>query len=97
LAREHAYDWAVLVSSDLGLIPVVKFVQGRGKKIVHAAFPPVAVDLSRACRASIDLGAHRSEFEILGSDERDELLQCESPLQHDERAHHRDRPKDVRG
>ena len=62
LAREDGYDWGVLVSSDMYLIPVVKYLQGRGRRIIHAGFPPVAADLSRACWASIDLGARSSEF-----------------------------------
>jgi hypothetical protein len=55
LARENAYDWAVVVSADLRLIPVVRFVQSHGRKIIHGCFPPVAMDLTRECWASIDL------------------------------------------
>lgn len=55
LARHDAYDWGVLVSSDTLLVPVVRFVQSRGRKIVHGCFPPVAADLTKECWASIDL------------------------------------------
>jgi hypothetical protein len=54
LARQDAYDWAVIVSTDVWLIPVVRFVQSHGRKIVHGCFPPVAADLTKECWASID-------------------------------------------
>jgi hypothetical protein len=55
LARDDAYDWAVLVSADLLLIPVVRYVQAHGRKIIHGCFPPLAADLTRECWASVDL------------------------------------------
>ncbi len=55
LAREDAYDWAVVVSTDLLLIPVVRYLQAHGRKIIHGCFPPVAMDLTEECWASIDL------------------------------------------
>jgi hypothetical protein len=54
-ARDDKYDWAIVISADLRLIPVVRFVQSRGRKIIHGCFPPVAMDLTRECWASIDL------------------------------------------
>jgi hypothetical protein len=53
--REDAYDWAVVVSTDLLLMPVVRYVQSRGRKVIHGCFPPVAMDLASECWASIDL------------------------------------------
>jgi hypothetical protein len=55
LDREDAFDWAVVVSTDLLLMPVVRYLQSHGRKIVHGCFPPVAMDLTRECWASIDL------------------------------------------
>jgi hypothetical protein len=55
LARKEEYEWAVVVSTDLLLIPVVRYVQSHGRKIVHGCFPPIARDLTRECWASIDL------------------------------------------
>lgn len=55
LAREDEYDWAVVVSADLLLIPVVRYLQSHGRKIIHGCFPPVAMDLTKECWASIDL------------------------------------------
>jgi len=56
LAREDGYDWAVIVTTDLLLIPVVRYLQAHGRKIVHGCFPPIAMDLTDECWASIDLG-----------------------------------------
>jgi hypothetical protein len=55
LAREDEYDWAVVVSTDLLLLPAVRYLQSHGRKIVHGCFPPIARDLTSECWASIDL------------------------------------------
>jgi hypothetical protein len=55
LARKEEYDWAVVVSTDLRLIPVVRYLQAHGRKIIHGCFPPIAIDLTKECWASIDL------------------------------------------
>ena len=55
LAREDAYDWAVVVSADTWLGPVVRFIQSHGRKIIHGCFPPLAAELTKECWASIDL------------------------------------------
>jgi hypothetical protein len=55
LAREDDYDWAVVVSTDLRLIPAVRYLQSHGRKIIHGCFPPVAMDLTKECWAAIDL------------------------------------------
>lgn len=52
LAWEDAYDIAVLASSDRDLIPGVKFLDAKGKKVVQAGFPPIGSDLAQACWAS---------------------------------------------
>ena len=64
LARADNYDTAVLVSSDRDFIPVVDFLETRGIKVLHAAFPPNGAHLSRACWATIDVPELRSEFEL---------------------------------
>lgn len=63
LAWEQAYDWAVLVSSDTDFIPVAEFLQSKGKKIIHGAFPPIGSDLSCKCWASVNLGTHCRTYE----------------------------------
>jgi hypothetical protein len=55
LARADEYDWAVVVSADLLLIPVVRYLQSHGRKIIHGCCPPVATDLTKECWVSIDL------------------------------------------
>ena len=55
LARGDVYDWAVVVTADLLLIPVVRYLQSHGRKIIHGCFPPVAMDLTSECWSSIDL------------------------------------------
>lgn len=40
LAWAANYDIAVLVSSDRDFVPVAEFLETRGIKVIHAAFPP---------------------------------------------------------
>lgn len=55
LVRDDAYDWAVVVSTDLLLIPVIRYLQEHGRKIIHGRLLPIAMDLTKECWASIDL------------------------------------------
>lgn len=55
LAWENAYDIAILVSCDRDLIPGVKFIDAKCKKVIHAGFPPIGSDISNSCWASINL------------------------------------------
>lgn len=57
LAWEDAYDTAVLISSDRDFVPVVEFLQTKGKRVFHAAFPPRGAALRQACWAQINLAA----------------------------------------
>ena len=57
LVRDDPFDVLLLVSSEVSLIPVVRFLEKKGKKVVHGAFPPRVRDLSAACSAVIDLGS----------------------------------------
>jgi hypothetical protein len=54
-ARDDVYDWAVIVTADLLLIPVIRYLQSHGREVIHGCFPPVAMDLTEECWASIDL------------------------------------------
>ena len=58
LAWEDAYDWAVLVSSDRDFIPAVEFLNGKGRKVLHAGFPPRGSELAAKCWGSLDLRPH---------------------------------------
>ncbi|WP_419166625.1 NYN domain-containing protein [Candidatus Palauibacter sp.] len=54
LAWVDNYDVAVLVSSDRDFVPVAEFLETRGIKVIHGAFPPKG-----AHPYSKMLGAHR--------------------------------------
>lgn len=62
LAWENAYEIAVLASSDSDLVPAVKFLDQKAKKVVQAGFPPVGVDLATACWASFDIWPSKNEI-----------------------------------
>ena len=62
LAWVDNYDVAVLVSSDRDFIPVVDFLETRGIKVVHGAFPPAGSELTRKCWGSIAIPDMRDRF-----------------------------------
>ena len=62
LAWVDNYDVAVLVSSDRDFIPVVDFLETRGIKVVHGAFPPAGSELTRKCWGSISIPDMRDRF-----------------------------------
>jgi hypothetical protein len=49
LAWSNGYDVAVLVSSDKDFVPVADFLQSKGIKVIHGAFPPAGSQLSQRC------------------------------------------------
>jgi uncharacterized LabA/DUF88 family protein len=55
LAWANAYDVAVLVSSDRDFVPVAEFLQTKGIKVVHGAFPPKGSNLSQKCWANFNI------------------------------------------
>lgn len=56
-AWEDTYDTAVLVSSDADFIPAVKFIQEKGKRVIHVGFPPNGMELQRECWSSLNLAS----------------------------------------
>lgn len=54
-AWEDTYDTAVLVSSDADFIPAVRFIQEKGKRVIHVGFPPNGMELRRECWSSVNL------------------------------------------
>jgi len=60
LAWEDAYEIAVLVTSDADLVPAVKFLDLKGRRVVQGGFPPYGVDLATACWASFDIFPDRN-------------------------------------
>ena len=63
LAWEDAYDWAMLVSSDRDFIPAVEFLNAKGRKVLHAGFPPRGSQLATKCWGSLDLRPHLKKLE----------------------------------
>lgn len=63
LAWQDAYDIAVLASLDADLIPAVKFVQQKGKRVIQAGFPPKGVALATECWGSFDVFRDRSQIQ----------------------------------
>ena len=62
LAWADNYDVAVLVSSDRDFIPVVEFLETKGIKVVHGAFPPQGSGLSQRCWGAIAIPNIRDRF-----------------------------------
>jgi len=62
LAWQDAYDVAVLASLDADIIPAVKFVQQKGKRVIQAGFPPKGTALATECWASFDVFPDRAQI-----------------------------------
>lgn len=62
LAWEDSYDIGVIVSSDSDFVPVVQFLDSRGRKIIQGGFPPIGMHLATACWGSFDLFPLREQF-----------------------------------
>ncbi|MCY4673692.1 MAG: NYN domain-containing protein [Bacteroidetes bacterium] len=62
LAWVDNYDVAVLISSDRDFVPVAEFLETRGIKVVHGAFPPKGHHLSSCCWGQIDIADLRHKF-----------------------------------
>jgi uncharacterized LabA/DUF88 family protein len=63
LAWEDAWELAVLVSADADFVPAVDLLNRKGRKVIHAGFPPKGVDLARHCWAAFDLTEQLQEVE----------------------------------
>lgn len=64
LAWEDAYDAALLISSDGDFIPAVRFIQSKGKRIIHVGFPPNGAELQRECWDSVNLVSALDEIPL---------------------------------
>ena len=62
LAWADNYDIAVLVSSDRDFVPVAEFLETRGIKVIHGAFPPLGAQLTARCWGSINVARLRENF-----------------------------------
>ena len=64
LAWVDNYDIAVLVSSGRDFVPVAEFLETKGIRVIHGAFPPMGAQLSAKCWGSIDIGKLRDQFQF---------------------------------
>lgn len=64
LAWSNGYEVAVLVSADRDFVPVADFLQTKGIKVVHAAFPPSGSQLSQRCWANFDVSKVMQKFQL---------------------------------
>lgn len=55
LAWSNGYDVAIIVSADRDFVPVAEFLQSKGIKVIHAAFPPAGSQLSQKCWANFNV------------------------------------------
>ena len=62
LAWVDNYDVGVLVSSDRDFVPVAEFLETKGIKVIHGAFPPKGAKLTARCWGSLDLPSLREKF-----------------------------------
>ena len=63
LAWIDNYDVAVLVSADRDFVPLAEFLQTRGLKVIHGAFPPAGAQLTQRCWGSVDIPNIRANFQ----------------------------------
>jgi len=63
MAWANSYDTAILVSADRDFVPVAEFLQTKGIKIIHGAFPPAGSLLSQKCWSNIDLSKLKPSFQ----------------------------------
>lgn len=62
LAWSNGYDIAVIVSSDRDFVPVADFLQSKGIKVIHAAFPPAGSQLSQRCWGNFNVISVMAKF-----------------------------------
>ena len=67
LAWVDNYDIAVLVSSDWDFVPVAEFLETRGIKVIHGAFPAKGSELTARCWGSINIPRLREKFRFTKS------------------------------
>lgn len=62
LAWSNGYDVAVIVSADRDFVPVADFLQSKGIKVIHAAFPPSGSQLSQRCWGNFNVISQMAKF-----------------------------------
>lgn len=64
LAWSNGYDVAVIVSADRDFVPVADFLQSKGIKVIHGAFPPSGSQLSQRCWGHFNLSNVKDKFRL---------------------------------
>lgn len=64
LAWSQGYDVAIIVSSDRDFVPVADFLQSKGIKVMHGAFPPAGSQLSQRCWGNFNMAAVMPKFQL---------------------------------
>ena len=62
IAGRYSYDVAVIVSADRDFVPVADFLQSKGIKVIHAAFPPSGSQLSQRCWGNFNVINQMAKF-----------------------------------
>ncbi len=62
LAWVDNYDVATVLSADRDFVPVVEFLDTRGIKVIHGAFPPLGSALTAACWGSVRIPSIVQQF-----------------------------------
>ena len=62
---ENVYDIAVLASSDADMIPMVRYLQNRGVKIINLSWDGIGNELKRVCWASVNLNHLETQLIIV--------------------------------
>lgn len=62
LAWSNGYDVAIIVSADRDFVPVADFLQSKGIKVIHGAFPPAGSQLSQRCWANFNIKTLMPKF-----------------------------------
>ncbi len=62
LAWSNGCDVAVIASADRDFVHVANFLQSKGIKVIHAAFPPAGSQLSQKCWANFNVTNLMAKF-----------------------------------
>lgn len=64
LAWSNGYDVAIVLSADRDFVPVADFLQSKGIKLIHAAFPPKGSQLSQRCWGNFSVTKLMEQFRL---------------------------------
>jgi len=62
---DKVYDVAVLLSSDSDMVPMVKYLQNHGVKIINLAWDRIGFELKKSCWASVSLDSISNQLVLV--------------------------------